>query len=477
MFNDHKSYYSILGVQPGGTAALIKAAYRVRIMEVHPDRNTSDSATRETQHLNEAYAVLSDEFRRREYDATCLQINAEPRQPTARPADQKQTTNRTSDVHYQRNEPVRCSFCQAITLRPRYRELITVFSYLLASSRRTRRGIFCVTCERKYSAFATGVTLLLGWWSLYGFFRSFDALFKNLTGSWRFGSQDATLSCAQAFYFTGKGKLDLAHAIAVDALNLARSSKLTSEELRRKSLGYEPRAGMLEIKTILTDLIVRTERAGFTKELVRQPRLRQPSFLIQAALIGVLCIVLTLVWLHVDAENERATAESARIEQVRLEREGLARQEARVIAARQAEELRKLEQLIPSSGLFNSSLPRSSFRSQIGLPGLRVHAPAGTNYFLKLSELITGEQALTIFVRGGDTVDVEVPFGTYRVRMASGTSWYGEKVRFGPHTAYSQIDQPLTFSVEGNRLEGHELQLSLVRNGNLRPSQINADQF
>lgn len=82
-----------------------------------------------------------------------------------------------------------------------------------------------------------------------------------------------------------------------------------------------------------------------------------------------------------------------------------------------------------------------------------------------------------MFVRAGETVDVKVPFGTYRVSFASGTTWYGKTIRFGPNTEYSQIDQPMIFLIEDDRLVGHALQLSPVRNGNLHPSKITADQF
>jgi hypothetical protein len=162
---------------------------------------------------------------------------------------------------------------------------------------------------------------------------------------------------------------------------------------------------------------------------------------------------------------------------MRLEREGIERQRAQAIAARQAEELRSMEQPTPPSGLFSTTLPRSRFRSSIGLPALKVHVPPGRHFFLKLSDWTTGAPALTLFVQGGDTIAVDIPFGTYRVSMASGRIWYGEKVRFGPDTEYSQLNEPMQFAVEGDQLAGHRLELSLVRNGNLRPSPIDANQF
>lgn len=474
MFNDYKGYYAALGVQPTATPALIKAAYRIRAMELHPDRNPTASANRETQLLNEAYQILGNEDRRRHYDETCLRRGAESESPSPdfAPASQTDATDQESGRN-QGYGPVVCSFCHAVTLQPRYRELLTVISYVFGSRKSTRCGTFCVACERKYSALATGLTSLLGWWGVYGLFWSFEALYKNLTGSWRYEQQDATLSCAQAFYFASRGRLELAHAVAFDALNLAQgSSKFTREDRRRMRMGNEPDERMKDIIAAMSDLIERTERIGCTKKLVRPPRARQVSFVIQAALTGGLFTVVAVAGASIHAGTARIAAERVRAEQARLERVGLA------IAERRAADLRAIEQPMPPSGMYGfTSLLVKRFDSPIGLPSLRVHVPGGLNYFLKLSDWTSDAPALELFVRADETVDVGIPFGTYRVRMAAGTTWYGEEIRFGPDTVYSQIDQPMTFAVEGGRLAGHQLDLSLNRHGNLRPSRINPDQF
>ena len=57
---DAKGYYAILGVSLNTTAAEIKAAYRQRAKELHPDRNRAQDAAAQFRLLNEAYAVLSD---------------------------------------------------------------------------------------------------------------------------------------------------------------------------------------------------------------------------------------------------------------------------------------------------------------------------------------------------------------------------------------------------------------------------------
>jgi molecular chaperone DnaJ len=63
------NYYDLLGVDRSADAKAIKAAFRKMAMEFHPDRNPDNpSAEANFKKVNEAYAVLSDEAKRRRYD-------------------------------------------------------------------------------------------------------------------------------------------------------------------------------------------------------------------------------------------------------------------------------------------------------------------------------------------------------------------------------------------------------------------------
>jgi len=65
-----QDYYEILGVVKDADTAKIKAAYRELAFQFHPDRNENNpDAAGKMKALNEAYAVLSDEKKRRDYDA------------------------------------------------------------------------------------------------------------------------------------------------------------------------------------------------------------------------------------------------------------------------------------------------------------------------------------------------------------------------------------------------------------------------
>jgi curved DNA-binding protein CbpA len=62
-----KSLYEILGLSPEANTAEIRAAYRAKVKEVHPDTGGSSEAFSE---VVLAYEVLSDDYRRKQYDAT-----------------------------------------------------------------------------------------------------------------------------------------------------------------------------------------------------------------------------------------------------------------------------------------------------------------------------------------------------------------------------------------------------------------------
>jgi curved DNA-binding protein len=62
-------YYSVLGIKKGSSDDDIKKAYRKQAMKYHPDRNEGDAkAESKFKDISEAYAVLSDKKKRREYD-------------------------------------------------------------------------------------------------------------------------------------------------------------------------------------------------------------------------------------------------------------------------------------------------------------------------------------------------------------------------------------------------------------------------
>ena len=69
MAEQKRDYYEVLGVERGADDASIKKAYRQLAKKYHPDMNPGDAeAEKKFKEASEAYAILSDPDKRRQYD-------------------------------------------------------------------------------------------------------------------------------------------------------------------------------------------------------------------------------------------------------------------------------------------------------------------------------------------------------------------------------------------------------------------------
>jgi molecular chaperone DnaJ len=65
---EKRDYYEVLGVARNASKDEIKDTYRKLAMQYHPDRNKSPGAEEKFKEISEAYAVLSDDEKRQQYD-------------------------------------------------------------------------------------------------------------------------------------------------------------------------------------------------------------------------------------------------------------------------------------------------------------------------------------------------------------------------------------------------------------------------
>lgn len=126
-------------------------------------------------------------------------------------------------------------------------------------------------------------------------------------------------------------------------------------------------------------------------------------------------------------------------------------------------------------------LPQSGtirrYTSRAGVAPLEIQTSAGSNYLVKLEDVSTGSNILDVFIRGGSTIEIEVPLGTYRLKYAAGQTWYGYEHYFGPSTGYSKADSNFRFYNDGYRISGYTVTLYQVRDGNLSTSRLSPGQF
>src|SRR5918911_2049095 len=68
MSSNKRDYYEVLGIQRSASKEEIKNSYRRLALQYHPDRNKSPGAEERFKEISEAYAVLSDDEKRKRYD-------------------------------------------------------------------------------------------------------------------------------------------------------------------------------------------------------------------------------------------------------------------------------------------------------------------------------------------------------------------------------------------------------------------------
>lgn len=125
----------------------------------------------------------------------------------------------------------------------------------------------------------------------------------------------------------------------------------------------------------------------------------------------------------------------------------------------------------PTSGIYQNHLHLEN------VAPLKIITKEGNgSYFMKIKDDI-GLTVMTIFINDGETVDIKVPLGTYKILSTNGEDWYGQDYLFGPDTSYSKLKESFNFKLEGNRYIGHNLYLYKQNNGNLREVSISKSEW
>jgi hypothetical protein len=108
---------------------------------------------------------------------------------------------------------------------------------------------------------------------------------------------------------------------------------------------------------------------------------------------------------------------------------------------------------------------------------LRIETTAGSDYYVKLKDALTNGDAMAIYVRGGQALEIDVPLGSYRFLYAVGTTWRGERALFGPETSYNEAGDVFNFDIQGDTINGYTVELISQPNGNLSTRAIDASSF
>jgi curved DNA-binding protein CbpA len=93
-------YYNVLGVSEVADIKDIKKNYRELSLKWHPDKNKDPEAITKIQSINEAYSILGDEEKRRQYDEERRNPPCFQQQPCYQPQ-----TNFPSGFSFSTNAP------------------------------------------------------------------------------------------------------------------------------------------------------------------------------------------------------------------------------------------------------------------------------------------------------------------------------------------------------------------------------------
>ena len=446
---DPLGYYACLGVSVDATSNQIKAAYKARAKETHPDANAGQDTTEKFIEVQKAFEVLSDTRRREQYDAVGFTDNLGivGESDDGRPID-----------------PIRCTKCGAISAQPRFRVNYFVIGLAYWSYKKPVSGIYCEKCDTKQSIISTGFSVICGWWGLFSFFWNFHALYTHLKDHVSI-VQDAILQSHQVFYFAQQGNHKLASAIANESLQLIDDAlkALKSDDF---SASVDEKY-LIELKYNIDKYLVSQTYENRAQKIKKRGGINSRKVKWQLVeIFAFLAIVVSIVLLVQYSEREA--------ERQRLVSAGIGGELSKSIADGDAAALDKMKKPMPISGIYGPDSRK--FVMNKTLAEFDITNESSKNYLLVLSSEAGNSES--IFVRANESVKVGVPLGTYNLRMAIGGQWYGDKVRFGPDTEYYQLNETVEFKQEGDKIWGMTAQLKADEGSSSRSyTKLGADQF
>lgn len=118
---------------------------------------------------------------------------------------------------------------------------------------------------------------------------------------------------------------------------------------------------------------------------------------------------------------------------------------------------------------------------------LKIETESGADYLLKLVSIADETDTITIYVRGGEPYSTKVPLGSYKIRAATGKTWYDKNVFFGPDTRFFRLQSKdgkgpeasliARFWQERNKIFGMTLTFKSAVDGNMTQETISKSDF
>jgi hypothetical protein len=139
-----QSHYEVLGVEPTADVDVIKRAWHVKVLLLHPDKHAGASeevraaALTETRRVNDAWGTLRDPLRRHRYDLQLAHLVDAATAADANSTGPRHTTRQDDAVH------VVCAGCDATQ-----RVVGTAERFLCTKCKTTWRFVVCTRCHER----------------------------------------------------------------------------------------------------------------------------------------------------------------------------------------------------------------------------------------------------------------------------------------------------------------------------------------
>jgi DnaJ domain len=200
---DQPDYYADLGVSSSATAQEIKTVYRALARIYHPDVNRDRAASATFRKITEAYEVLGDPERRKNYDR--MFSSKEEEENEDEPESESKITV----------DPIVCSVCRKVAAQPRYLLFRSVVSIVFMTTRTPKHGVYCVECAKNVSFRSSLISALFGWWGVpWGPIFTIKEILSNAVGGERQLELEENLLWQNTVAFLQREKYELAGSLA-----------------------------------------------------------------------------------------------------------------------------------------------------------------------------------------------------------------------------------------------------------------------
>ncbi len=506
-----KNCYDILGVDNSASFEEIKNAYYKRVKVVHPDRFNKDEQPNEWKaanemlaELNAAYLMLNNQKSRSAYDeflsgerrkSNKTENQESPNQVKSGKVDLRVLSLEDQKRIYSilvENQKEGFAVKRSSNLI-RFAFLIVIIVYLLVSPFIFQHWSFSFWGWVLYSG-----SLLLSWISIFGTFLETVYLIQGSKGSWfaltpvyalsleGFELSYEPLSNIEVFNITNhkrnfrydyssinyvfkNGKrfdFDLHNKTDVDSFQSLAKEYLQSWTVATKSNNSD--------YFLKHNFLSTAHQLNNTKPITGRDW-NSITINLSAIIVGVSFVSLLYLKstskVNSSVKNNTSSQTTASPgspgEESVLNESNITPREAAIMAW----EAYHNKLPIPING------SKKKFIKSRSLVPFKVNTNGNGYYVVLLKDANSGKKVIRLFIHGGNSVETRVPVGNYLMQYVAGEKWFGYRYLFGPSSVYSEAEDTLAFTVEGNRLFGNEISLFNVTNGNLSTQPIDSTSF